>query len=213
MGDIFLDVCEIFYSLQGEGPYVGTPSVFLRLGGCKPPYCPFCDTKYAWSEFRKYSLSKLINEIKNYRCKNIVITGGEPFIQWNAGLDKLVGHLTSFCSFIQFETSGKVEIPEGIPGKIVCSPKYLEGKWQFVENNFSRCDYFKFIADKGNLSIILQFIKQNQIPKQKIYIMPFGTTREQQLDIMPFVFKFCMRYGFKMSPRLHILCFGNKRGI
>ena len=40
-------VSEIFYSLQGEGMLVGTPSVFVRLAGC-PFRCRWCDTAYAW---------------------------------------------------------------------------------------------------------------------------------------------------------------------
>ena len=38
-------VNEIFYSLQGEGYYTGTPAVFLRLSGCNMA-CSFCDTQH-----------------------------------------------------------------------------------------------------------------------------------------------------------------------
>jgi len=30
-----MKVCEMFESIQGEGIYIGTPSVFIRLHGCK----------------------------------------------------------------------------------------------------------------------------------------------------------------------------------
>lgn len=38
-------VNEIFYSIQGEGRYTGTPAVFIRLAGCNLR-CDFCDTEH-----------------------------------------------------------------------------------------------------------------------------------------------------------------------
>ncbi|MFT5289408.1 MAG: 7-carboxy-7-deazaguanine synthase [Planctomycetota bacterium] len=40
-------VLEAFASIQGEGLYVGTPQVFLRLAGC-PLRCLWCDTPGSW---------------------------------------------------------------------------------------------------------------------------------------------------------------------
>jgi 7-carboxy-7-deazaguanine synthase len=42
-----LRVSEIFASIQGEGPFTGRPSVFLRLGMCNLS-CVWCDTPYTW---------------------------------------------------------------------------------------------------------------------------------------------------------------------
>ena len=42
-----LFVSEVFTSIQGEGPFTGRPSVFLRLGRCNLE-CAWCDTKYTW---------------------------------------------------------------------------------------------------------------------------------------------------------------------
>ncbi len=36
-------ISEIFCSVQGEGPYVGTRQVFVRFSGCNLS-CPYCDT-------------------------------------------------------------------------------------------------------------------------------------------------------------------------
>ena len=38
-----LEVHSIFKTIQGEGPFCGTPAVFIRLAGCNLQ-CPWCDT-------------------------------------------------------------------------------------------------------------------------------------------------------------------------
>ena len=45
-----LALSEIFYSIQGEGTWTGTPAVFVRLAGCNLA-CDFCDTDYASKRF------------------------------------------------------------------------------------------------------------------------------------------------------------------
>ena len=38
-----LQVHELFYTLKGEGMFVGHPAIFIRLTGCNLA-CTFCDT-------------------------------------------------------------------------------------------------------------------------------------------------------------------------
>ena len=47
MSKTFLKINEIFYSIQGEGSTIGTPSIFLRLSGCNLK-CYWCDTPFTW---------------------------------------------------------------------------------------------------------------------------------------------------------------------
>ncbi len=72
-----LKVNEIFYSLQGEGPYTGIAAVFLRLAGCSMN-CPFCDTRYAFAQGQDMTYEEIIKELEAYPCRNVIITGGEP---------------------------------------------------------------------------------------------------------------------------------------
>ena len=64
---------EIFYSLQGEGHYAGTPAVFIRFSGCNLR-CSFCDTVH--NEFTEMSEEDIMNEVSKYPSSHIVITGG-----------------------------------------------------------------------------------------------------------------------------------------
>lgn len=84
-------VSEIYKSIQGEGPNVGKPTVFVRFGGCNLR-CPLwpCDTPYAVDpkvyrhEWMKMSPTELVDAIKpfaTYPHFNICLTGGEPILQ------------------------------------------------------------------------------------------------------------------------------------
>ena len=98
---------EHFYSIQGEGKYTGTPSLFLRFGGCNMKCEGFgckeiasdgsevlgCDTVYAvnrehflksWVPITK--TKELLTILNLYELPNrvdIVMTGGEPLIYAN----------------------------------------------------------------------------------------------------------------------------------
>ena len=207
-----LEVTEIFHSLQGEGPYSGKPAVFLRLSGCIPPLCPWCDTLYACGKGHKMSLGSVFEQIRSFHIDFIVITGGEPFLQWNTGLEALERRLLASGHEVQYETSGKVAIPETCRGFKICSPKYMEGRWHFVEENLSQANLFKFTAS-DNPEQIQRFVTDRNIPCHKVWIMPLGATREEQLARMPALWKFCVDNGFNLSARLHVLAFDTKRGI
>ena len=60
----FYEVQEIFLTIQGEGPYAGTPAIFIRLGGCNLA-CNFCDTEF--ESFEKMHLTKIIEKVKGVR--------------------------------------------------------------------------------------------------------------------------------------------------
>lgn len=121
-------VNEIFYSLQGEGYYTGTPAVFLRLSGCNMA-CPFCDTQH--QEGVEMTDEDIVKEVLKYPARHIVITGGEPTMQLTAGLTNA---LKQAGFFIQIETNGSIALPEGCEiDWITCSPKAKQIKIQRVD--------------------------------------------------------------------------------
>lgn len=109
-------VNEIFYSLQGEGFYVGVPSVFIRLSGCNLQ-CSFCDTTH--QSFTEMSESEIADVVAQYSAQHVVITGGEPSLQLTASLIEL---LHSLGKEVAVETNGTHFLPENVDW-ITLSPK------------------------------------------------------------------------------------------
>lgn len=109
-------VNEIFYSLQGEGYYTGTPAVFLRFSGCNRS-CPFCDTDF--DDHTLMSAGDIVAAVSGFPARHIVITGGEPLLQLDA---ELVRALKGAGFYIQVETNGSLPAPTGVDW-VTCSPK------------------------------------------------------------------------------------------
>lgn len=107
---------EIFYSLQGEGFYTGTPAVFIRFSGCNL-HCSFCDTEHESGEMM--SDKEIISCAGRFPCRMTVLTGGEPGL-W---VDRaLVDALHEAGMYVAIETNGTCELPDNIDW-ITCSPK------------------------------------------------------------------------------------------
>ena len=111
-----LRVNEIFYSLQGEGYFTGTPAIFIRLSGCNLS-CPFCDTDHGEGILMEWN--EMVDDIKKYPARHVVITGGEPTLQLTEGFVELL-HDSGY--FVQIETNGTLLAPRNIDW-ITCFPK------------------------------------------------------------------------------------------
>ncbi len=109
-------VNEIFYSLQGEGYYTGTAAVFLRFSGCNRK-CSFCDTDHFSG--REMTAEEIADECASYQGRHLVVTGGEPLMQLD---DKLIRLLKTRGFYIQIETNGSLPVPTGVDW-VTCSPK------------------------------------------------------------------------------------------
>ena len=102
-----LRITEIFHSLQGESRTMGMPTVFVRLTGC-PLRCQYCDTDYAFEGGEVRKVAEILDEVANYRCKYVTVTGGEPLAQPNC-----LALLSKLCEKgyqVSLETSGAMAI-------------------------------------------------------------------------------------------------------
>ncbi|MCB5234466.1 MAG: radical SAM protein [Candidatus Cloacimonetes bacterium] len=110
-----MEVCEIFYSIQGESSYSGMPCIFVRLAGCNLD-CNYCDTRYSHTEGEMMDIERILKEISHFPTKLLEITGGEPLIQ-EASIPLMQDLLAKGYKLL-LETNGSVSLVD-VPAKVV----------------------------------------------------------------------------------------------
>lgn len=225
-------ISEIFESIQGEGMLAGVPSLFIRASGCNLR-CAWCDTPFAsWTpEGDEWSIGRLVERAKGSPLRHVVITGGEPMIFPDIGgltraLDELGRHIT-------IETAGTVD------ADVVChlmsiSPKLSNstphdiegGRWVAMHERarlrpgvlrslMSRFDYqLKFVVSRPeDVDEIRQLVDGLAAPADRVLLMPEGVTADALRERSLWLVEKCLQFGYRYSPRLHILLYGNRRGV
>ncbi len=103
-----LRIAEIYASLQGEGKWAGSPSIFLRVSGCNLR-CWFCDTPFAsWHpEGETLTVDETLQRTLSFTENDVVLTGGEPLIF--TAIAPITHHLRRAGRRITIETAGTVD--------------------------------------------------------------------------------------------------------
>ena len=138
---------EIFYSLQGEGRHTGTPAVFVRFAGCNLK-CSFCDTDH--SRYVEMTEEEIVEEVRQFPARFVVITGGEPSMQVTASL---IEKLHEEGCYVAMETNGTHPIAQGIDW-VTCSPK---GKTVITECNELKCIFEEYTTTPDDHGIRADF--------------------------------------------------------
>jgi 7-carboxy-7-deazaguanine synthase len=75
-------------TLQGEGAHTGRACVFLRFAACNLQ-CPWCDTDFSPEGATRHTADEIVTrlvELDHHASRMVVVTGGEPTLQWDAPL-------------------------------------------------------------------------------------------------------------------------------
>ncbi len=227
-----MKISEIFYSIQGEGSLVGVPSVFVRTSGCNLR-CTWCDTPYAsWHpEGPDMSLDEITREVARYPASHVVITGGEPMIA--PQIRELTQLLHTAGAHITIETAGTVYLPlacdlMSISPKLANSTPHERegGRWAAQHDRLrfqpdvlrqltaSYPYQLKFVvAAPDDLSEIEAARAACGAEPAHVILMPEGVTPEMLHERALWLAEICKRTGYRLSPRLHVDLWGDRRGV
>lgn len=222
---------EIFASIQGEGASAGTPSTFIRLAVCNLQ-CAWCDTAYTW-DWKRYRREEAVVPVEpgvilaytaGLPPRNVVVTGGEPLLQRHS-LVPLLTRLHELGYRLEVETNGTIAPGElsavvdqwnvspklasaGNRGLRTIRPAALEafaalpGTWfKFVISAPEDVDEAHTIASAAGMA------------PGRVILMPEGRTPGELSARSEWLAATCAERGFRFSTRLHVLIWGDRRGV
>ena len=217
-------VAEVFISVQGEGPSVGRPALFLRLAGCNLS-CSWCDTKYAWFGGEELGVDlvaeRVLGMLRRFRGVSLlVVTGGEPLLQ-SEELVELLSRLRRELPYleVEVETNGTVDPREVLTyvDRLIVSPKLSnsglpeevrrvsEGVVEAIHTYGDRV-YVKIVVEGPEDSEeVLKVVEELGVRRDRVYLMPQASNLEELRRRLPAVVEMAVEYGFRVSDRLQLV--------
>lgn len=227
------NIISIFKSLQGEGFYIGFPSLFIRFGGkCNlADICYFCDTKYTQIEKPKLSTKDAVDFIRNnYNYRHIIITGSEPLMYQSDIIEILnsLSHEELSEKQITIETNCSIKPKESLnkimqfyDGLWSVSPKLITWKnWHLdTISHFNTLPntIFKFVIDipiEDEIKKVLSLFSLKKITKSYVILQPNGNRKDYNeacRELADYVVNNNL-IQFRTLPQFHKICWNNQRG-
>lgn len=223
-------ISEIYDSIQGEGPFAETLSLFIRTSGCNLR-CSFCDTPYtSWEpEGQQMTLAQLTECIRGSSSPHVVLTGGEPM------LAPQLTELSDLCranhKVITIETAGTVDrsvecdlmaispkMRNSVPDDAVWSVRHEETRHQpaVIHSLLARYSaILKFVIDtEADVTEVVRYLEEfPEMAFENVWLMPQARSREELNEKSDWVRTAAENHGFRFSSRLHVEKYGNIRGV
>ena len=230
-----MKIAEIFKSIQGEGPMMGRPCVFLRVGGCTLD-CPECDSAEVWKNPVEMDEQQILNELELkgrdlFLRKNgrLILTGGSP-LRVQKDLARLLSRRPVWMSSgmiggveIEVETECMVlpcaEIDRFV-NQYNVSPKIGEfGRGQNMNGRVLEWhvddprSIFKFVVTNKDLHNVKRFIDSAAIHCDRVWLMPMASSREQLDKVSKDIVDFAVENHYNYSHRLQLSIWDKATGV
>lgn len=229
-------------TVQGEGAVIGKPTVFVRTGGCDYR-CQWCDSKFAVlpeyrEQWRSMSPEEVFAEVERLSSGEpilVTLSGGNPAIQPIGGLIRL-GHEKGYTFAI--ETQGTIH-KEWFSelDYLTVSPKPPSSGMKTDWERLSRCLGAAGTRTVVTLKIVVfddadyEYARKvgREYPETPMYLQvgnddPPGPESDDAtepdnvklLDRYEWLVEKVLEDGWNEAtvlPQLHVLLWGNKRGV
>jgi 7-carboxy-7-deazaguanine synthase len=209
----------------------------LACSWCDTPFTwNFLGSK--WLHPDKYDMRKEVHRMsvdevkaalyqKANGLRSLVISGGEPMLQ-QTRLIPLLKELKKDNWWVEIETNGTIEPLDefvSLINQFNCSPKTSNSgldnplEKRFILSALLKLKSlpittFKFVVQTDvDVVEIQRIIHQAKIDPSQVWLMPEGKTREEQEEREDVVRDIAECNGYHFSPRLHVLEYGNMRGV
>tara|TARA_B100000287_G_scaffold417560_1_gene453477 strand:+ start:256 stop:1005 length:750 start_codon:yes stop_codon:yes gene_type:complete len=191
----------------------------------------------------KYTLNDVVKFYRrNPQIKHTMITGGGPTIHPKLLQELCIiaadyGHTTTIetegSEFVQtiadcISLSPKLSNSTPIPGtwmpfanrEVTEGDKKKHEKWrcnyEAMKDLITKHSDYQLkpvISNKEDLKEVEELQKILDIPNNKVWLMPEGLTQEQLKDRRVWLMELCAELGYNYTERLHIIAYGDKRGV
>ncbi len=243
-----MKISELFYSIQGEGKRAGMPSFFIRTNYCNLR-CMFksgnlCDTSYtSWypdddKNLGETSIESISDKYREFLCKDIVITGGEPTMYADELLllckklkkvnndsfitietnGTFIGEFINYTDLISLSPKLKSSVPFDTPQEKMHVKSRLNLKVLRKYNSLYKAGkldiQWKFVFTSGeDIKEIKSLQSEIRFKNENVFLMPEGVSEKDLKKTRFETVKACLENNYNYSDRLHILIWGNKRGV
>lgn len=236
-----LRIAEIFGpTIQGEGAVIGAPTVFVRAGGCDYR-CSWCDSLHAvdneyrhtWARMTTEEVWAEVERLSGGAPLTVSLSGGNPAIQ---DFGPLIALGKSKGYGFALETQGSVPrawFSELAP--LILSPKPPSSGETADWDKFDKC-----VEAAGKAETVLKIVIFDEAdyvwakdaaaryPNLPLYIQPGNHTppppdaEDAEIDMEGIMERYEWLidktladrwFAPKILPQLHVLLWGNKRGV
>jgi 7-carboxy-7-deazaguanine synthase len=181
-------IIEIFHSIQGEGPFTGFRTSFVRTARCNLR-CSWCDTTYSFGPGRERTIDSIVREVARHGTRHACLTGGEPLLQKESV--ELLRRLSEREMTSVVETGGSLDVTPyvGLPRVVLsvdvkCPSSKMEDRNRWANLPMLRpTDLVKFvIGDRKDYLYAKRVLAREPMPPSVVFQPVFGTDAGRLAD-------------------------------